>query len=422
MEEVIVVGGGIAGLTAAAFAARAGAKVRLWEGAPELGGRARTREQKGFLFNHGPHALYLKSAGKRALDALGIDPPGKRPQLANAFLVRDGQLHAAPAGLGDLAKTSAFSAADKIAFGVAFAQVSGGFKGRPGETLAAALKRLSSSLPAQAGVKAFARVSSYSNAPDIVAADAIFDQIRAANGGVRYLDGGWGAMVASLAAKARSLGVTIETGARAGRIARDGAGWRAVRADGESRLAAAVVLAVAPDEAAALAPEAGALKAAAAAAVPVRAASLDVALARLPEPGRSFALGLDEPTYFSVHSAAARLGPEGGALIHVSRYLAPQEAPSKQTRAQLEHLLDLMQPGWRDVLIAEQWLPMATVSHDMPQAARGGLKGRCPVNAAPGLFAAGDWVGEEALLSDAAFASGRLAGERAAAASAKQAA
>ncbi len=419
--DVVVVGGGIGGVTAAAFAARAGASVLLLEGAPELGGRARTRAQKGFLFNHGPHALYLKCAGKRALDALGIDPPGKRPGLGHAYLMRDGELHVAPAGLGDLAKTSAFSAADKIAFALAFTQVSAGFKGRPGETLAAALNRLTPSLPAQAGIKAFVRVSSYSNAPDIGAADALFDQVRAANAGVRYLDGGWSTLVAAIADKARSDGAKMETGARIASVEQIGGGWRVTRADGASVEARAVILAISPEEAAALTGH-QTLKEAAANAVPVRAASLDVALSRLPRASHVFALGLDEPTYFSVHSASAKLAPEGGALIHVSRYLAPEEIPSRDTKAHLEHLLDLMQPGWRDVLVAEQWLPMATVSHDMPQAARGGLSGRCPVNIAPGLYVAGDWAGAEALISDAAFASGRLAGEGAAALSARKAA
>ena len=41
--DVAVVGGGLAGLAAAATAARAGRSVVLFEGAPTLGGRARTR-------------------------------------------------------------------------------------------------------------------------------------------------------------------------------------------------------------------------------------------------------------------------------------------------------------------------------------------------------------------------------------------
>ena len=48
---------------------------------------------------------------------------------------------------------------------------------------------------------------------------------------------------------------------------------------------------------------------------------LDVALSSLPDKDVLFALGVDRPLYFSVHSAHAKLAPEGGALIHVSKYL-----------------------------------------------------------------------------------------------------
>ena len=56
-------------------------------------------------------------------------------------------------------------------------------------------------------------------------------------------------------------------------------------------------------------------------AAPIRAACLDLALGRLPRPDNRFALGLDRPVYFSVHSAAAKVGPEGVAVVHVMKYL-----------------------------------------------------------------------------------------------------
>ncbi|MEJ7719336.1 MAG: FAD/NAD(P)-binding protein [Ilumatobacteraceae bacterium] len=55
----IVVGGGLAGLTAAATLARDGRSVVVIEGASQLGGRARTRHHDGFDLNLGPHALYI---------------------------------------------------------------------------------------------------------------------------------------------------------------------------------------------------------------------------------------------------------------------------------------------------------------------------------------------------------------------------
>jgi phytoene dehydrogenase-like protein len=49
--DVIVVGGGLAGLAAAAYLARAGRSVTLFEQAAAVGGRARTRKQGAFSLN-----------------------------------------------------------------------------------------------------------------------------------------------------------------------------------------------------------------------------------------------------------------------------------------------------------------------------------------------------------------------------------
>jgi phytoene dehydrogenase-like protein len=72
-EEIVIIGGGIAGLTAATFLARAGESVTILERSSELGGRARTSLSNSFYLNQGPHAIYLSSGSwssdpKRAWD------------------------------------------------------------------------------------------------------------------------------------------------------------------------------------------------------------------------------------------------------------------------------------------------------------------------------------------------------------------
>jgi hypothetical protein len=62
-------------------------------------------------------------------------------------------------------------------------------------------------------------------------------------------------------------------------------------------------------------------------AIPVKAACLDVALARLPNEKMTFALGVDRPLYFSVHSRTATVAPPGAALVSAMRYLPPNEGP-----------------------------------------------------------------------------------------------
>ncbi|MGV3719728.1 MAG: amine oxidase, partial [Actinomycetota bacterium] len=124
-----------------------------------------------------------------------------------------------------------------------------------------------------------------------------------------------------------------------------------------------------------------------------------------------FALGMEEPLYFSVHAPAARLAPEGGATLHVARYLGAKEEPTSEVEAELESLSDEMQPGWRAELVERRFLRRVTVTHALPTAAMGGTAGR-PGPAVPGVpnvYVVGDWVGPEGLLSDASVASAELA-------------
>src|SRR5262249_5912157 len=131
-------------------------------------------------------------------------------------------------------------------------------------------------------------------------------------------------------------------------------------------------------------------------------------------PRALFALGIDRPHYFSVHSAAAKLAPENGAVIHAAKYLG--DGPDGDPRAverELEETLDIMQPGWRNAAVARQFLPTMTVSNALVTAAQGGVTGR-PRPGVPGvegLYVAGDWVGPEGMLADASMASAKLAAE-----------
>ncbi|MBH0110071.1 phytoene desaturase [Salinibacterium sp. NG22] len=54
MSDVVVIGGGIAGLASAALLAKEGHSVTLLEGRPEVGGRAGSWEHDGFRFDTGP--------------------------------------------------------------------------------------------------------------------------------------------------------------------------------------------------------------------------------------------------------------------------------------------------------------------------------------------------------------------------------
>jgi phytoene dehydrogenase-like protein len=69
---VVVVGGGLGGLAASVYLARAGVPVQVFEKAPRLGGRAATEQFEGYQINRGIHALYTGGAASQVLQDLGI--------------------------------------------------------------------------------------------------------------------------------------------------------------------------------------------------------------------------------------------------------------------------------------------------------------------------------------------------------------
>lgn len=262
---------------------------------------------------------------------------------------------------------------------------------------------------------ALVRVTSYAADTERQSAGAAIEQLRAGVlRGVRYLDGGWQTLVDGIGRAAEAAGAQVVTGAGVvaiGRDERDGA-VREVRLDDGAvrRIAGAVVVAASPRVAHRLVERAEEtpLAAWAAAAVPIELACLDLGLRSLPNPRATYALGIDRPTYFSVHSAAARLAPDGGATIHVAKYLSAAEPSDPATdERELEEVLDRVQPGWRERVVTRRFLPHMTVSNALVTATGGGCAGRPgpAVPGVPGLYVAGDWVGATGMLADAALGS-----------------
>lgn len=89
--EVIVIGAGVAGLTAATLLARAGKTVRVFEKARAVGGRAVTQQRDGFHFNLGPHARYRGGPGARMLRDLGVQFHGGTPLASGNYAIARGK-------------------------------------------------------------------------------------------------------------------------------------------------------------------------------------------------------------------------------------------------------------------------------------------------------------------------------------------
>ncbi|HMG32749.1 MAG TPA: NAD(P)/FAD-dependent oxidoreductase [Blastocatellia bacterium] len=420
LYDVAVVGGGIAGLSAATFAARSGNRVILLEQSNDPGGRARTKNIDGFFFNLGPHALYRGGRGIQVLSELGVEVSGKPPIISGAYAVRNGSKHAFPSGFMSLLTTSLFGAGAKFEAAKFLASL---FKIETRDIMGVTLGDWVDSNILHHEVREFFhsvfRISTYSNAPRLMSAGTALRQLQLAfTKNVLYLDGGWQSIVDGLGRAALNAGVTIETGSRVQSIDVDQTGLLSglQLASGTWIDTRSAIIAASPEVAAALAGErAESLKRFAAKAIPVRVSCLDIALRRLPKPRALYAFGMDQPFYMSVHSASARLAPEGGALIQLAKYLSPDDSEGAGAEVELEGALDLIQPGWRNELVYRRFLPDMIVTNALTEARSNGTEGRpsVAVDEVPGLYIAGDWVGPEGLLADASLASARQAAESA---------
>jgi phytoene dehydrogenase-like protein len=384
----IVVGAGPAGLMAAARLAETGIATTVLERSSTPGGRAASRRQAGFDLNQGAHALYAGGAGLRHLHSLGIDPDRWNPTSHRSVFVRAGACHRLPGGTGPLGRWLG-------------TLMRGGGEDLPRLSVSEWLRHTVADPDARAAAGALVRVSTFVADHDALSADVAAAQIRLALvPGVRYVRGGWGQIVDGLQDAARERGVMIRTRTPVSAVRAGPDGW-SVTTDTETLAADTVIVAAGThaDSARLLGDSAPPAPGPAA-----EVSALDLGLQSLPRRGRTFGLGIDTPAYISRHSPPER---RDGVLMSLIRY---QRGP----RSELDAFADVVQPGWRSRLTFERFLPRQAAVSAIATPHSGGLAGRPSPDRGDGLLVAGDWVGPEGWLLDAALASGAAAATAAA--------
>jgi phytoene dehydrogenase-like protein len=424
--DVVIVGGGLAGLSAACYLARGGVAVTLFEKAAHLGGRAATQVYDDYHFNRGVHALYCGGATSEVLQELGIPYSGHGPQ--DLFALRGGTLHALPADPLTMLKTDLLDLGGKwelLRWFAGLPRLNAAEFGRVSvqEWIRRTIRR-----PAvRQLVSAVARTAVYSAALDQVSADVLIVKLQLQlKHGITYIDGGWQTLVDGLRRVAEQAGARIVSDTRVVAVEhQDGAVRRVRLDDGGLVRAGAVILATSPQDAVRLVDGGAypALRRIVDGLVPAQIACLDVALRRLPDPRHPIVQDLERPRFLTTQSRFVDIAPEGGALIHTFKQLDPEHSTDPHAdERELEDLLDTVQPGWREVLVKRIYLPRIDASGMLPTAQAGGYAGR-PGPRVPGLanlYLAGDWIGD-GFLADASLSSARqvahllLAGNRAAA-------
>ncbi|MBI5697415.1 MAG: NAD(P)/FAD-dependent oxidoreductase [Thaumarchaeota archaeon] len=414
-QNVAIIGGGLAGLTAATYLARTGYDVTVFEQSTGYGGRARTQESDGFYFNQGAHALYLGAKGVQVLKELEIPYSGKKTNVT-VQAIKNKKNYLFPLNEKTINESPLLSESSKKSLARFFAMLSTVDTTKIQDiTLSEWLKENVVDADAISFIQAMVQLNTFVSDPQIQSAGTALDQLQIGNSGVVYLDKGWQTLADGLALKAKSYGAKIISNKKVVSVEFDDMIRSITLSDGTKVEASIVILATPPSVASSLLgkriPE---LEKFVTSAIPLRTASLDVALSSLPNPDNHFALRIDSPLYLSVHLFFAKLAPKGGALIHLSKYLSHSNHENpKNIRAELEEILDMMQSGWRNYLIKERFLPSMTTSNAILTASQNGFDGRPSpkINGVKNLYVVGDWVAHEGWLADASFASARQAAE-----------
>lgn len=377
-DAITVVGGGLAGLVAAITAARTGAPVRLLEAHATLGGRARTAAAP-HLAHDGPHVLYADGALWRWLVAEDLAAPHRTLPLRAAAAVRfrcGGHLRAAPpAGLVRML----LHRGRRAPVDQDFRSWATGLHGEGTAARAAA----------------FAGVVTFTADPGALSAAFVWERllrVSDVSGGPRYLVGGWSALVARLAVRARELGVEIVTGRPVTELP-DGPVVVATSLAGARRLLGRAL----PT------PALGGRTVLVDAVVEARRGDAFI-VSDLDGPGWVEAFSRADPT----------LSPPGTVLLQAQR--PPREGESRAAALRsAEDLVEAAAPGWRD---RRRW-GRSAVAHgrtgalDPPGST---WRDRPAVDQGDGVFLAGDEIAAPGLLAEVAFRSGVAAAEAACAA------
>ncbi len=367
MQDITIVGGGLAGLVAAISVAEKGGGVMLNEAHSRLGGRAHTA-RGDHRVNYGPHALYRHGAFEEWLIERRLLPPVTFPSLTGLRLISRGKLRRMPSPLLPMIRSARLEA-----------PVGASYRDWAGEQLG--------ERAAEAAI-GFASLPTFHGDPGALSAAFVHERIQRSITWrpVYYVLGGWQVLVDGLAARARELGVRIVTRERIRRLP-DGPVIVAMSLEG-----AAEIL----DEPSLAWPR-------------VETAIYDVAIeTRRGDPAA--VLSLDDRLYASNYSGPdPSSAPEGESLIQVSAGLREGEAAAAAW-ARIEGVLDLAYSDWRARV---KWRRQAVAEGGAGPADPPGRSwhDRPAIDRGAGRWLAGDHVAAPGILSEVSFASGRRAAE-----------
>lgn len=412
--DVAIIGGGLAGLTAANFLVREGKKVVVLEKSNRVGGRAITNNKNGVLMNLGAHALNIDGKAMKVLTDFGISfSGGNASKSVNTQGIWKNKVYTIPTDFRSVLSSSLLTWKGKIVFSKLMLKLmKSNFDSIPDISLSDWAEAEISDPMVRHIFYSLCRLSTYISAPTLLLAKPVLKQVkRGLNTGVLYVDGGWETIIQKLKLLAIEGGTEIIYSKNVIEIEHHEHHQSIRCSDGELYNVPDCIIAAPPKEALKMVngSDNTTLRTWVNQSIPVTASCLDLGVKKLPNPENQFAIGLDQSLYFTNQSRSSKLSDDGILVVSLVKYHDPMESINVQeNRAQLESVMDLLHPAWRNEVVVKQFLPKITVVHDFPHVKRKNNPGPS-IPQMKGIYIAGDWCGHEEILADAAVESGKRA-------------
>lgn len=403
--DVVIIGGGVAGLATGALLAKAGRRVIVLEKGNRPGGRAYTYEDKGFTLNYGPHAVYRTESGLLAdvFRRLGRPPLAYGyPEPLRSYWADGDRFGSVGAKPHQALLTQLFPIATRLKLGPLMAKLRFARAQKLGDmTYGESVARTTGDPLLRRFALALGTVNSYTRPASALSARWLVGHLQRslfARDYVGYMSGGWRMMYDAFLDELQAGGSAVVTGAAVERLEFTDGRVVAAIAAGDRYEGGAFVCTLPPQEAPGISAEHSGLAAELrswAKLEDVRALCMDLGFSRRVRTDLSFVYDIERDLYYSLHSEVTPdLAPEGAQLLHAMAYLSSEEAADEALRKERERQLvaglDRYFSGWHDVVLIQRTVPNVRVAsaRQTPEQQRGRVPLRSAV--AENLYFAGD--------------------------------